>query len=109
MDADSEYLKRAYAKGHLKVLEALREWDPIGVISDQNQDEYDMYAPKIIRLLDARCTTKQLANELYRIKTEEMGLTGFWLKSKEKKVSEKLVAWWNQWKDSQPEAGADLT
>lgn len=102
MNQESEYLKRAYAKGHLKVLEVLRKWDPIGVISDNIQDEYDMYAPQIIRLLDARCTPKQLAKELYRIKTKEMGLIGFGNLSFEKKLSKELVQWWNEWKDSQP-------
>jgi hypothetical protein len=30
MDQESEYLKRPDAMGHLKVLEVLRRWDPLG-------------------------------------------------------------------------------
>ena len=48
----SEYLKRPDAQGHLKVMELLRKWDPIGVITKENQDEYDMYSADIVRLLD---------------------------------------------------------
>lgn len=103
MDQESEYLKRPDAKGHLKVLEVLRKWDPIGVISESNQDEYDSYAPRIIRMLDDRCTPKQLAKVLYDLKTKDMGLCGFWLMSEEKRIAKDLVAWWNEWKDSQQE------
>lgn len=103
-DQESEYLRRPDAREHLKVLEVLRQWDPIGVISESNQDEYDSYAPRLIRLLDARCTPRILAKELYRIKTKEMGLCGFWIMSHEKKIAEELVKWWNEWKDSQQSA-----
>ncbi len=106
MDQESEYLERPDAKGHLKVLEVLRKWDPIGIISEKHQDEYDSYAPQIIRMLDARCTPKQLAQALYDLKTKHMGLSGFWFMTEEKRIARELVAWWNEWKDSQPTAAA---
>jgi hypothetical protein len=105
---ESEYLTRPDARGHLKVLEVLRQWDPIGVVSEKNQDEYDALAPRLVRLLDARCTPKELARELYRIKTKEMGLCGFWLMSHEKKIARELVEWWDEWKDSQQNPPCDV-
>jgi hypothetical protein len=101
MDKESKYLKRPDAKGHLKVLEVLRQWDPIGVISATNQDEYDSYAPGIIRMLDGCCTVRQLAQMLYDLKTKHMGLSGFWFMTEEKRIARVLVNWWKEWKDSQ--------
>ena len=101
MEQKSEYLRRPDAKGHMKVLELLRKWDPIGVICKDNQDEYASYAPRIIRLLDAGCTAKQLTQELYRIKTQHMGLKRSWFKTREKEISKELVTWWKEWKNSQ--------
>ena len=95
IDQDSEYLQRPDAKGHLKVLEVLRKWDPLGVISARNMAEYDSYAPVIIRMLDNRCTPKELARFLYNLKTKDMGLAGFWLMAEEKRISQELVDWWN--------------
>ncbi len=100
MDQESEYLRRPDAEGHLKVLEVLRQWDPIGVISEQHQDEYDSYAPRLIRLLDAGCTVGQLARELYKIKTQEMGLGGSWLGIRERQIAKNLVVWWGEWKST---------
>jgi hypothetical protein len=101
VDQESEYLKRPDAKGHLKVLEVLRKWDPIGVISEKYQDEYDSYAPAIIRMLDEHCTPRQLAKFLYDLKTKHMGLSGFWFMKEEERIAKELVAWWDEWKDSE--------
>ena len=72
---NSDYLTRPDVQGHLKVLEVLREWDPIGVISESNRDEYDMYAPELIRMLDAGASTEFVANWLSDLAKQHMGLT----------------------------------
>ena len=95
---ESEYPRRPDAKGHLRVLKLLREWDPIGVISDTHQNEYDTYAPRLIRLLDAHCTHHRLAEELRTIRTQDMGLRQSPVTASEKQLAEALVHWWTDWK-----------
>jgi hypothetical protein len=71
----SEYLKRPDAQRHLKVLAILRDWDPIGVISATNQDEYDAYAPELLRMLDAGASPQFVADWLMSLATEHIGLS----------------------------------
>lgn len=76
----SAYIKRPDARRHLKVLETLRKWDPIGVAEmpggcDEYEDEYDSYAPGIIRMLDANATKVELVNALEQIALVHMGLS----------------------------------
>ena len=95
---ESEYPRRPDAKGHLRVLKLLREWDPIGVISKTHQNEYDTYAPRLIRLLDARCTPNRLAEELQSIRTTNMALPESPITPSEERLAENLVHWWTHWK-----------
>ncbi len=71
---DSAYLHSPDAKGHLKVLEVLRKWDPIGVIDERNQDEYDSYAPTLIKMLDANCSEGEIVKWMGWLASEYMGL-----------------------------------
>ncbi|MEM1107338.1 MAG: hypothetical protein AAGH99_01460 [Planctomycetota bacterium] len=71
---DSDYLKRPDAQGHLKVFEVLRLWDPIGV-ADIAPDEYDGYAPEIVRMLDGGIDTEQLERWLIDLANGHMGLS----------------------------------
>ena len=54
----------------------LREqWDPIGVGDvPEARDEYDRYAPGIVRSLGERPTVAGIAAQLLEIETEQMGL-----------------------------------
>lgn len=74
--SQSEYLKRADSQPHLFVLATLREWDPIGVISKSNQDEYDSYAPELIRMLDAGASAEFVEAWLLDVARNHMGLNG---------------------------------
>ncbi len=97
---ESDYLKRPDAAGYLKVLEALREWDPIGVLSpdsDCPRDEYDGFAPEIVRLLDAGTTADHLAGVLRRIAEENMGVKSD--PAKDARIAAELVAFWEVWKN----------
>jgi hypothetical protein len=58
----------------VKVLELLRKWDPIGAIDESNQDEYDSYAPAIVRALDAGVSADDLTSHSIRIVVEHMGI-----------------------------------
>ena len=95
----SEYLKRHDAQGHLKVLEMLRQWDPIGVICADHQDEYDFYSPTIVRMLDSRCDATILANHLGQIRIDWIGLTDSESRrQRDTEIAQRLVDWWKDWK-----------
>jgi hypothetical protein len=71
----SDYLKRPDAQRHIRVWEVLREWDPIGVISEFHLHEYDRYAPAVIRMLDAGASTDFVTKWLIDLATSHMGLS----------------------------------
>ena len=53
----------------------LKEWDPIGVKEvPEAQDEYEGYIGRVYRLLAQGAPTIQIADELEKITTKEMGL-----------------------------------
>jgi hypothetical protein len=93
---ESEYTRRPDAKGHLKVMELLRKWDPIGVITDENQDEYDGYFANIVRLLDAGISEKDLFKHMKEIVEEQMGIPCD--KKHTKQIVHELVEFWKEWK-----------
>jgi len=95
MDAN----KKGEVRNELReVARELRSWDPIGVIVDPSNpenplDEYDSYAPEVLRLLKAGIEARLLADHLESIARSQMGLAlplEFHLK-----FSEYLLAWWN--------------
>ena len=89
----NEYLRRPEAKGYVKVLEILRLWDPIGVISEDNQDEYDGYAAPIVRHLDRGTTVRALQKLMVRIVVENIGI-----KAHTRACAKELVRFWKEWK-----------
>jgi hypothetical protein len=61
------------------VQEALRHWDPIGVLPGPGEDEgpmdeYDSYAPHILSLLMQGCGAPEIQAHLILIRTRSMGL-----------------------------------
>ncbi|MBI1337583.1 MAG: hypothetical protein GC164_11540 [Phycisphaera sp.] len=95
---DSDYFRRPDAKGHLKVLEVLRRWDPIGVISEHNQDEYDMYSTHIVQMLDAGASVEDLLKHMRWIVTERMEIGFDAMHSRS--CAEELVEFWRSWRGS---------
>ena len=89
---NSEYLRMPQNQPHLKVMEVLRRWDPIGVITDQNQDEYDSYSVPIVRMLDAGATAAEIAEYMRWVVTERMGI-GF-DERYSRDCAEELVRYW---------------
>ncbi|MHB1141261.1 MAG: hypothetical protein ACYC1T_05845 [Sulfuricaulis sp.] len=52
-------------------------WDPIGVAEAPTaRDEYHSYLPQIFGLLKANAGAEQIADYLFKISTEQMGLSG---------------------------------
>ncbi len=52
------------------------EWDPIGVNDFAPRDEYQSYVPEIFSLLIHNKTEKEIADRLYKIETETIGVIG---------------------------------
>jgi hypothetical protein len=50
-------------------------WDPIGVRGiEEAADEYDMYAPEVLRMLKADAPVEQIANHLTSVIRDRMEL-----------------------------------
>lgn len=99
---NSEYLRDAAAQGHLKVLEVLRDWDPIGVEPNKNPgcfDEYDSYAGPIMHELNGGADIEAMVAWLRKSATEYMGLSYF-DENHAKQLMMKLKEWWADWKHS---------
>jgi len=52
------------------------EWDPIGIIDVAPRDEYQSYVPEIFRLIKSNADKKVIADRLYKLETETMGMNG---------------------------------
>ncbi len=104
----SEYLKRLGAQGHLRVKQALRDWDPIGVYSDGDDwpdDEYDSYSGPVVALLDAGADRGRIIAYLKRVCEVTIGV-GFDRPRTEKMVDE-LLLFWPEWKRRLRELGEE--
>ncbi len=52
------------------------DWDPIGVVGDGIEDEYDSYIGRIYSLLLSGASEQAIAEHLRAIEVDRMGLTG---------------------------------
>jgi hypothetical protein len=52
------------------------DWDPIGVVGDGINDEYDSYIGRIYSLLLSSASEQAIAEHLRAIEVDRMGLTG---------------------------------
>ncbi|MEO9885454.1 MAG: hypothetical protein ABJR05_07605 [Balneola sp.] len=52
------------------------DWDPIGVNDIAPRDEYQSYVPEIFSMLIHIKTEKEIADRLYKIETETIGVFG---------------------------------
>jgi hypothetical protein len=92
---ESDYLKRPDVQPYLKVCELLRRWDPIGVFQidkDWSKDEYDGYAPALIRLLDQGADEATVADYLKKSAQKSMGIESNPPRNAE--IARELVEYW---------------
>jgi hypothetical protein len=73
----SDYFGMPQNQPHLKVMAVLRRWDPIGVISEDNQDEYDSYSFDVVRLLDRGASVQDVVQYMRWVVTDQMGMSHF--------------------------------
>jgi len=88
----SDYLNMPQNQPHLKVMAVLRRWDPIGVISEQNQDEYDSYSVDVVRLLDRGATVDDIVDYMRWVVTERMCIK--FNEPHSRDCAEELVNYW---------------
>lgn len=92
-------LKKKQTEECLEVIrEALRHWDPVGVIDTLVWDgvldnEYDSYAPGVFRLLERGTNAKGVTDHLVRLRAVSMGLGKNHPSEHEEELGEKLTAW----------------
>ena len=96
-------LKRRYLEDIEVVQEALRRWDPIGVIEEQKEQgipltEYDRYAPPILSMLQRGSAAKDIAAFLTLTEEETMELGRVRLSglTANRRIAMELVAWWGE-------------
>ena len=54
-----------------------KDWDPIGVNDIEDvRDEYQGYTPLILKLVKSKSDSTKIAEKLYEIETELIGLSG---------------------------------
>jgi hypothetical protein len=69
----------------------LVEWDPIGIRDvPQAADEYDGYAPPIVRMLAIGTSAAELSGYLLEIETDALGLEGD--SARARQVAERLLS-----------------
>jgi hypothetical protein len=88
-----DYLRLPQNQPHLKVMAVLRRWDPIGVISEHNQDEYHSYSVDVLRLLDRGATVDEIVEYMRWVVTDRMGMSHF-DEEHSRDCAQELVDYW---------------
>lgn len=104
---NSDYLRRLDVQGHLKVMEALRKWDPIGVFKIDPAwpaDEYDGYSGPLVTMLDAHTPKQKMVNYLERICVEHICVS--FDRDHTEKILDELIEFWPRWKKDLRERGS---
>lgn len=52
------------------------DWDPIGINDYAPRDEYQSYVTEIFRLVKSKAGRQEIANRLYKLETNDMGMSG---------------------------------
>ena len=92
-------MKKKQEEKYLAIVkDALRHWDPIGVIdfSDEGSitdNEYDSYASGLLSFLEGGANAKGIANHLAQVRSVSMCLGSSRHSEREDELGEKLVAW----------------
>ena len=67
-----------------------KDWDPIGINDIEDiRDEYQSYTPQIFNLVIKRADKIEIADQLYRFETIDMGLKGNKIHCEE--VAQKII------------------
>jgi hypothetical protein len=81
-----------------RVRQVLRGWDPIGVICEANQDEYDSYAQDFASRLDRQVSVDQLVEFMRGLVLDHMSMSSF-NEARARACATELAEFWRSWKD----------
>ena len=95
-DADHLHPRRVAAYDEIRAV--LRRWDPIGVICESNQDEYDSYAQEFASRLDAQASVDKIVEFMRKLVLEHMGMPSFH-EARARACATELAVFWGSWKD----------
>lgn len=98
MGSDADHLHPRRAAAYDRVRAVLRRWDPIGVICESNQDEYDSYAQEFAARLDAQMPVDKIVEFMRRLVRDQMGLASF-DEARARGCATELAQFWRSWKD----------
>ena len=94
----SDHLHPRRVAAYDKIREVLRRWDPIGVICESNQDEYDSYAQEFASRLDAGMPLDKIVEFMRQLVLEHLGLPAF-NEAHARACAMDLAVFWRAWKD----------
>ena len=96
--SNADHLHPRRVAAYERVREALRRWDPIGVICESNQDEYDSYAQGFAARLDAQVTVDEMVEFMRQLVLGYMGMPSF-NEPRARACATELAEFWRSWKD----------
>ena len=96
--SNADHLHPRRLAAYARVRDVLRKWDPIGVICEANQDEYDSYAQEFVSWLDRQVPVDQIVGFMRHLSVDRMGLGAF-DEPHARSCASELVQFWRSWKD----------
>jgi hypothetical protein len=93
-----EHLHPRRVAAYDRVRQVLRRWDPIGVVCDENQDEYDSYAQEFASRLDAEAPVDEIVEFMRTLVRDHMGMSSF-DEARARACATELAVFWRSWKD----------
>ena len=96
--SNADHLHPRRVAAYDRVRAVLRRWDPIGVICESNQDEYDSYAQEFASRLDAQMPVDKIVEFMRQLVLEHIGLS-FFDEACARSCATELAVFWRSWKD----------
>lgn len=96
--SNADHLQPRRVAAYDRIRAELRRWDPIGVICETNQDEYDSYAQEFASRLDAEVPVDKIVDFMRKLVQGHMGLPSF-DEARARACARDLAMFWRSWKD----------
>lgn len=96
--SDADHLHPRRVAAYDRVRAVLRRWDPIGVICESNQDEYDSHAQEFASRLDAHMPVDKVVEFMRQLVLEHMGMSSF-NEARARACATDLAVFWRSWED----------
>jgi hypothetical protein len=94
---NADHLHPRRVAAYERLHEVLRRWDPIGVICESNQDEYEAYAQDFAVRLDAHVEVDEIVGFMRQLVLGHMGMSSF-DEARARDCAAELTEFWRSWK-----------